>query len=157
MERDEQFLEYVVKALADNPTDVKIRRTVDEMGVLLTLSVNKDDMGKVIGRSGATAKAIDKAEDRALFREAMTRIGLETPRSHHVKTLSRALAALEDIGLPAIIRPSFTLGGSGGVLGTALAAIGGTKSVLDQLQDFVLNPRLQFDTLAFVVLAKGGQ
>ena len=58
MERDEQFLEYVVKALADNPTDVKIRRTVDEMGVLLTLSVNKDDMGKVIGRSGATAKAI---------------------------------------------------------------------------------------------------
>ena len=58
MERDEQFLEYVVKALADNPDDVKIKRTVDEMGVLLTLSVNKDDMGKVIGRSGATAKAI---------------------------------------------------------------------------------------------------
>jgi predicted RNA-binding protein YlqC (UPF0109 family) len=58
MERDEQFLEYVVKALADTPDDVKIRRTVDEMGVLLTLSVNKNDMGKVIGRSGATAKAI---------------------------------------------------------------------------------------------------
>ena len=58
MERDEQFLEYVVKALADSPDDVKIKRTVDEMGVLLTLSVNKDDMGKVIGRSGATAKAI---------------------------------------------------------------------------------------------------
>jgi predicted RNA-binding protein YlqC (UPF0109 family) len=58
MERDEQFLEYIVKALADTPEDVKIRRTVDEMGVLLTLSVNKDDMGKVIGRSGATAKAI---------------------------------------------------------------------------------------------------
>ena len=58
MERDQQFLEYVVKALADSPDDVKIRRTVDEMGVLLTLSVNKDDMGKVIGRSGATAKAI---------------------------------------------------------------------------------------------------
>ena len=58
MERDQQFLEYVVKALADNPDDVKIVRTVDEMGVLLTLSVNQDDMGKVIGRSGATAKAI---------------------------------------------------------------------------------------------------
>lgn len=58
MERDQQFLEYVVKALADNPNDVKITRTVDEMGVLLTLSVNQDDMGKVIGRSGATAKAI---------------------------------------------------------------------------------------------------
>ena len=58
MEQDQQFLEYVVKALADHPEDVKINRTVDEMGVLLTLSVHKDDMGKVIGRSGATAKAI---------------------------------------------------------------------------------------------------
>ena len=49
---------------------------------------------------GATAEAIDKAEDRELFREAMTRIGLATPRSHHVKTLPQALAALDDIGLP---------------------------------------------------------
>jgi carbamoyl-phosphate synthase large subunit len=63
---------------------------------------------------GASAQAIDKAEDRELFREAMTKIGLETPRSHHIKTLSQALAALEDIGLPAIIRPSFTMGGTGG-------------------------------------------
>src|SRR5580698_5327166 len=57
-DQDTAFLEYVVKALVDNPDDVKISRTVDEMGVLLTLSVNQDDMGKVIGRSGATAKAI---------------------------------------------------------------------------------------------------
>ncbi len=63
---------------------------------------------------GATAEAIDKAEDRELFREAMTRIGLATPRSHQVKTLPKALAALDDIGLPAIIRPSFTMGGTGG-------------------------------------------
>jgi carbamoyl-phosphate synthase large subunit len=63
---------------------------------------------------GATADAIDKAEDRELFREAMKKIGLETPRSHQVKTLIQALEALEDIGLPAIIRPSFTLGGTGG-------------------------------------------
>src|SRR6186713_2053349 len=63
---------------------------------------------------GATAEAIDKAEDRELFREAMTRIGLETPRSRQIKTLIQALEALEDIGLPAIIRPSFTLGGTGG-------------------------------------------
>ncbi|HUO53282.1 MAG TPA: carbamoyl-phosphate synthase large subunit [Rhodoblastus sp.] len=63
---------------------------------------------------GATAQAIDKAEDRELFREAMTKIGLDTPRSHHIKTLSQALEALDDIGLPAIIRPSFTLGGTGG-------------------------------------------
>ncbi len=58
MDKDQEFLEYVVKALVDNPNDVKITRTVDEMGVLLTLSVHKDDMGKVIGRSGQTAKAI---------------------------------------------------------------------------------------------------
>jgi len=63
---------------------------------------------------GATADAIDKAEDRELFREAMKRIGLDVPRSHQIKTLSQALAALDDIGLPAIIRPSFTLGGTGG-------------------------------------------
>ncbi|PZN95731.1 MAG: carbamoyl phosphate synthase large subunit [Hyphomicrobiales bacterium] len=63
---------------------------------------------------GATAEAIDKAEDRELFRNAMTKIGLDTPRSHQIKTLGQALDALEDIGLPAIIRPSFTMGGTGG-------------------------------------------
>src|SRR5579863_6388611 len=63
---------------------------------------------------GATADAIDKAEDRKLFREAMKKIGLQTPRSHQIKSLIQALEALEDIGLPAIIRPSFTLGGTGG-------------------------------------------
>ena len=63
---------------------------------------------------GATAEAIDKAEDRELFREAMTKIGLPSPRSHQIKTLPQALEALDDIGLPAIIRPSFTLGGTGG-------------------------------------------
>ncbi len=55
---DKIFLEYVVKALVDNPNDVKIDRTVDEMGVLITLTVNPADMGKIIGRMGNTAKAI---------------------------------------------------------------------------------------------------
>ena len=55
---DQEFLEYVVKMLVDNPGDVKVNRQVDEMGVLLTLDVNAADMGKVIGRSGNTAKAI---------------------------------------------------------------------------------------------------
>ena len=57
-EQDSQFLDFVVKALVDNPNDVKITRTVDEMGVLMTLAVNPADMGKVIGRQGNTAKAI---------------------------------------------------------------------------------------------------
>jgi predicted RNA-binding protein YlqC (UPF0109 family) len=58
MELDQQFLEQLVKALVDHPESVKINRTVDEMGVLLTLDVHAEDMGKIIGRSGNTAKAI---------------------------------------------------------------------------------------------------
>ena len=55
---DKQFLESVVTSLVDHPDAVTINRTVDEMGVLLTLDVHADDMGKIIGRSGNTAKAI---------------------------------------------------------------------------------------------------
>jgi predicted RNA-binding protein YlqC (UPF0109 family) len=58
MTDDKAFLEYLVKALVDNPNDVKIDRTVDEMGVLVSLTVNPADMGKIIGRQGNTAKAI---------------------------------------------------------------------------------------------------
>ena len=58
MENDVQFLDFVIKALVENPKDVKITRTVDEMGVLMTLDVNSADMGKIIGREGNTAKAI---------------------------------------------------------------------------------------------------
>ena len=58
MEQDQQFVEFVVKALVDHPDDVKTERTVDEMGVLITLHLNQLDMGQVIGRMGQTAKAI---------------------------------------------------------------------------------------------------
>lgn len=58
MELDQQFLEQLVKALVDHPESVHVNRTVDEMGVLLTLDVHAEDMGKIIGRSGNTAKAI---------------------------------------------------------------------------------------------------
>ncbi|MDQ3482043.1 MAG: carbamoyl phosphate synthase large subunit, partial [Pseudomonadota bacterium] len=63
---------------------------------------------------GANAEAIEKAEDRLKFREAMTKIGLESPISAIAHSMDDALAALEKVGLPAIIRPSFTLGGTGG-------------------------------------------
>lgn len=56
--QDQEFLENLIKALVDNPNDVKLTRTVDEMGVLMTLDVNPADMGKIIGRMGNTAKAI---------------------------------------------------------------------------------------------------
>jgi len=55
---DKEFVSYVVKAIVDNPNDVLIERTVDEMGVLITLQVNPNDMGYVIGKAGSTAKAI---------------------------------------------------------------------------------------------------
>jgi predicted RNA-binding protein YlqC (UPF0109 family) len=58
MADDKAFLEFVVKALVDNPNDVVVDRTVDEMGVLITMTVNPADMGKIIGRQGNTAKAI---------------------------------------------------------------------------------------------------
>ncbi len=63
---------------------------------------------------GANAEAIDKAEDRLLFREAMTKIGLNCPKSEVVHNREEAIGALDQVGLPAIIRPSFTLGGTGG-------------------------------------------
>ncbi|MDA1060242.1 MAG: KH domain-containing protein [bacterium] len=55
---DRDFVEYVVKQIVENPDDVSVDREIDEMGVLLTLKVNKDDMGKIIGKSGQTAKAL---------------------------------------------------------------------------------------------------
>ncbi len=55
---DKEFVEYVVKALVSHPDDVEVKRSVDDMGVLLELTVNPEDMGKVIGKAGATAKSI---------------------------------------------------------------------------------------------------
>jgi carbamoyl-phosphate synthase large subunit len=63
---------------------------------------------------GAKASVIDKAEDRQKFRDAMDKLGLESPRSHVAHSLDEANAGLELVGLPAIIRPSFTLAGTGG-------------------------------------------
>ena len=60
---DQQFVEYIVKNLVENPEDVKVERTIDEKGVLLTLIVNKEDLGRIIGRRGATAQSL-----RALLR-----------------------------------------------------------------------------------------
>ena len=58
MEQDQEFLEIIIKAIVNNPNDVKSTRTVDERGVLLTLDINPSDMGYVIGRQGQTARAV---------------------------------------------------------------------------------------------------
>jgi carbamoyl-phosphate synthase large subunit len=78
---------------------------LEKMGVLKEYNVEM---------IGAKADAIHKAEDRLLFRDAMTKIGLATPKSRMAHTRDEAAAALDVIGLPAIIRPSFTMGGTGG-------------------------------------------
>ena len=80
------------------------------------MSLHRDGRLKQLGVEliGANAEAIDKAEDRLLFREAMIKIGLECPKSEVVHNREEAARALEQVGLPAIIRPSFTLGGTGG-------------------------------------------
>jgi len=56
--KDKDFLEFIIKNLVDHPEDVKVDRKVDEMGVLLSLKVNSEDMGQIIGRQGATARSI---------------------------------------------------------------------------------------------------
>ena len=58
MDTDQQFVEYIVKGIVNNPNDVKVSRTVDERGVLITLDINPSDMGYVIGRQGQTARSI---------------------------------------------------------------------------------------------------
>lgn len=58
MQDDQVFVEYVVKAMVDRPEDVSSERTVDEMGVLITLKVNPQDLGQIIGRQGQTAKSL---------------------------------------------------------------------------------------------------
>jgi carbamoyl-phosphate synthase large subunit len=78
---------------------------LEKMGVLKKFNVEM---------IGARADAIDKAEDRLLFRDAMAKIGLETPMSKMAHNREEAALALEHVGLPAIIRPSFTMGGTGG-------------------------------------------
>ena len=80
-------------------------------GVFSTPAPGKKIPPKLIG---ARAESIAAAEDRELFKKAMANIGLRTPESHLARTLESALAQLEKTGFPAIIRPSFTLGGAGG-------------------------------------------
>lgn len=57
-DQDKDFLEFIVKSIVNNPNDVVVERAIDEMGVLLTLKINPEDMGNVIGRQGQTARAI---------------------------------------------------------------------------------------------------
>lgn len=97
---DQDFLEFLVKAIVDHPDDVKVERRVDEMGVLLSLKVHAQDMGQVVGRQGATAKAI-----RSLLRivgiknDARVNLKIEEPEgsTHVPRTPSTGMGAPENM------------------------------------------------------------
>ncbi len=86
-------------------TGLNTALALDDMGVLAKFGVQL---------IGADRKAIEMAEDRKLFREAMDRLGIENPRATIAESMEECMAALESVGLPAIIRPAFTMGGTGG-------------------------------------------
>lgn len=84
---DQQFVEYIVKNLVSHPEDIKIDRTIDEKGVLLTLTVNDEDLGRVIGRRGATAQSI-----RSLLRA----LGTKNDARYNLKIINNS----ESEGVP---------------------------------------------------------
>ncbi len=108
--------EFVEKIIAKERPDALLPTMGAQTGLNTSLALHK--MGILdkenVKLIGAQPDAIEKAENRRMFNEAMAKIGLEVPRNAIVNSWEEAQAALKDIGLPAIIRPSFTLGGSGG-------------------------------------------
>jgi len=108
--------EMVAKIIEKERPDALLPTMGGQTG--LNTALELDDLGVLekynVELIGANRQAIEMAEDRKLFREAMDRIGLENPRAAIAETLEECMAALDDIGLPAIIRPAFTLGGTGG-------------------------------------------
>jgi carbamoyl-phosphate synthase large subunit len=115
-----EFVEKIIVREKKNVPEGRVFALLPTMGgqTALNTALDLHESGVLkthgIEMIGATAEAIAKAEDRQLFREAMERIGLDSPRSLFAHDIKEATAALEKIGLPTIIRPSFTLGGTGG-------------------------------------------
>ena len=108
--------EIVAKIIAKERPDALLPTMGGQTALNTALALEKMGVLKEFGVEmiGAKAEAIHKAEDRLLFRDAMTKIGLATPKSRMAHNRQEAADALDAIGLPAIIRPSFTMGGTGG-------------------------------------------
>jgi len=108
--------DYVRKIIEKERPDALLPTMGGQTALNTALALAKDGTLERLGVKliGANAEAIEKAEDRLKFRQAMDKIGLESPRSAIAHSLEEAIKGLETTGLPAIIRPSFTLGGTGG-------------------------------------------
>ncbi|MEL6409260.1 MAG: carbamoyl-phosphate synthase large subunit [Pseudomonadota bacterium] len=108
--------EVVAKIIEKERPDALLPTMGGQTGLNTSLAVA--DMGVLdkfgVELIGANREAIEMAEDRKLFREAMDRLGIENPRATIANNMDECMAALDEIGLPAIIRPAFTLGGTGG-------------------------------------------
>ena len=124
---DATYIEPITADVVAKIIEAEIKAHPDDKLVLLptmggqtglNTALALDDAGTLekfgIELIGADRKAIEMAEDRKLFREAMDRLGIENPRAAIAETMDDAMAALPDVGLPAIIRPAFTMGGTGG-------------------------------------------
>ncbi|OGZ66873.1 MAG: hypothetical protein A3D34_00960 [Candidatus Staskawiczbacteria bacterium RIFCSPHIGHO2_02_FULL_33_16] len=97
-EKDKEFLEFIVKELVDNPKDVKVERKVDEMGVLLSLTVNPADMGQIIGREGSTAKAIrNLVRIVGLKNHARVNLKIEEPEGGRAPRVLKSEVSSDDI------------------------------------------------------------
>lgn len=94
-EADKEFVEYVVRALVSNPDAVSVNRSIDDMGVLLELSVDPADMGKVIGKAGATAKSI-RTLLRVLGAKNDARVNLKIVEPEGERQAATAEAAIEE-------------------------------------------------------------
>ncbi len=97
-EKDQEFLQFLVESLVDHPKDVKIERKVDEMGVLLSLRVNPEDMGQIIGREGSTAKAIrNLVRIVGLKNHARVNLKIEEPEGGRVQKKTEENKPAEEI------------------------------------------------------------
>jgi hypothetical protein len=97
---DQDFLEFIIKALVDNPDDVKVDRKVDEMGVLLSLKVNPEDMGVIIGKAGNTARAIrNLVRIVGLKNHARVNLKIEEPEGGRMSRGPEKSESLEDLKL----------------------------------------------------------
>lgn len=96
--KDQEFVEFIVKGIVNNPDDVKVERNVDEMGVLLNLKVDPEDMGALIGRNGSTARAI-----RTLVRivgaknNARVNLKIEEPEGRQAKPVEAKKEEKKDV------------------------------------------------------------
>jgi len=108
--------EYVTRIIEKERPDALLPTMGGQTALNVALALAKDGTLERLGVQliGANADAIEMAEDRLKFRQAMDRIGLASPKSAIAHSVEEALAGLDHVGLPAIIRPSFTLGGTGG-------------------------------------------